>query len=204
MVKILSSSGRSLSDLYDVQGSIVGIEQLESREVSLVHEMGGTIFSERYSTFTRRAITGDISQSTAFNVVLEDLPSHFFNLIAISVLVSTAARVSNASVAIRNPLSGREMPIWIWASATDAEIAVRFSNDGAAVATGIFLQPNLANVQLPQMMAGAGQPQHVSSLALRGFTSAFGAGTVEVTAFLHVEFAALGALSSRGLPFPSW
>ena len=45
MVKILSQAGISLADLYNVEGSIAGIEQLDTRELPIVHEMSGTIFS---------------------------------------------------------------------------------------------------------------------------------------------------------------
>lgn len=204
MVKILSQSGNSLADMYDVEGSIAGIDQLETRELPIVHEMGSTIFSERFSTFTRKADTGLVNQSTAFGVSITDLPTPWFKVFGISVLVDVTARLAFASLAIADPVTSREMPIWAWDAANDGEIQVRWSDDGAAGATTQFLQPAVANVRLPYMMAGNRQPQSVRELILRGQTTAFGAGTLRTTVLVNVGFAAVAGVSSRGLPLPSW
>jgi len=208
MVKILSQSGNSLADTYDVQGSVAGIEQLETRELPIVHEMGATVFSERYSTFIRSANTGAIAQSTAFNVVLNDLPGGAFRVFAIQVFIDTTARIDIASVAARDRGNDREIPIWIWDSTPDGEVRVRFVNDGAGAANVQFLQPSPANIIIPHMMAGAGQPQFVGDLAFRGTSNAFGAGTVTATVLIHLGFSAIGGVpgntTSRGLPIPSW
>jgi len=204
MTKVLSKSGDSLADTYDVVGSVAGIEQLRSEEITLVHEMGATLWSERFSTFIRRAASGDIAQSTNFDVVLDGLPAHIFRILGLSVFVDTTARVTLATVSIQEPITGREVPIWIWDAATDIEVRARFSIEGAGATTEQFLQPAPANVRLPHMMASAGQPQSVPNVTFRGQTASFGAGTVEAVLLMHVGFVEVGGLSSRGLPVPSW
>lgn len=209
MVKILSQAGMSLADVYNVKGSIAGIDQLEAREVSLVHEMGGTLFSERFSTFIRTANSGAIAQSTGFVQTLTDLPSFPYKILAIRVFVDVLGRLVLASVAMKNavntPGNLREIPIWIWANAAgDGEIPARFSADGGAVGTVEFLQPSLANLSLPHLVAGRQQPQNVRDVVFRGFTGAFGAGTVTTTMLLLLGFSHVGGISSRGLPMPGW
>jgi len=203
MVKILSRSGDSLADMYDVAGSIAGIDQLDSREVSLVHEMGDTLFSERMSGFIRRFASGDVAQNLVWNNVVEDLPSTPFRIYGVTVFVDATSRVVFCSMAIRDPLNNREQPIWAWDSALDPEMQVRFSDDGS-VGQSIFLRPLEPIASIPLMGTGTRQPQHQSSLAFRGATSGFGAGTVEAVALVHIGFSQVGGLSSRGLTVPSW
>lgn len=202
MVKILSRSGDSLADTYDVQGSIAGIETLESREVSLVHEMGGTLFSERVSGFIRRQVTGDIVQSTTFDFVNADLPNVPYRVLGVSVLASAANKTTQAAVSLRDPISGREIPIFVWDVANDKTSLVRIVENGAASGNFLALIPNQTLV--PNMGIGSGQPQQVNELAFRGKSSAFGAGTVELTMLVYVAFSQIGGLSSRGLPLPGW
>lgn len=204
MVKILSKSGDSLADTYDVEGSVAGIEQLETRELPIVHEMGATIFSERFSTFIRKFESGDILQSANFGIIIDDLPAHPFRIFGIQLFVDQPSRLQFASLAIRDAGNGREMPIFAWDSATDITINVRFSDDGAGAGLRRFLQPAASSTIVPHMIAGLGQPQHVSDLAFRGVTLGFGAGTVQTTALVHIGFSRVAGISSRGLPIPSW
>ncbi len=204
MVKILSQSGDSLADTYNVVGSVAGIEQLETRELPIVHEMGATVFSERYSRFTRAIVSGDTLQTAAWDVIVDDLPAGIFQIYGIRVRVDVTARVNFCSVAARTVLTGREIPIWAWDSTSDGEIDVRWSDDGAGASAQLFLQPAVANVTLPYFMAGVGQRQQVRSIAFRGVTTTFGAGDVEATLFLDLGLTHVGGISSRGLPMPSW
>ena len=204
MTKILSQAGNSLADVYDVEGSIAGIDQLETRELPIMHEMGATIFSERFGGVLVSATSAAVNQSTAWNIGLVGLPAHVWRVFGIQVFVNATARVDFCSICVRETVSGREMPIWAWDSAADSEYNVRFSDDGGAIATTIFLQPAAANKQLPHLMAGAGQPQAVAQLVFRGISSAFGAGTVTADVLTHVGFPDVAGLSSRGLPIPSW
>jgi len=204
MVKILSRSGTSLADTYDVVGSVAGIEQLESREVSLVHEMGQTLFSERFSTFMRRGLSGAILQNVTFNFLLNDLPSVPFRILGIAVFSDAIARVAMASVALRDPVTGREIPIWAWDAVIDPEMRVRHEDDGGGVVQAQFLRPLQPLGQVPHLTAGSGQPQRVPDVAFRGASTGFGAGTVSVTMLLHIGFSQTGGISSHGLPIPSW
>lgn len=206
MVKILGQSGRSISDAYDVDGSIVGIERLEAREVTLVHEMGATIFSERASGFIRRAATGDILQSVNWDIVISDLPAGISRILGLAVISDASTRISFCTVSVRDPASGaeRELPIFIWDTNEDV-ITVRIEENGAAAANfGMLVSAPSVGVNMPSMLIGSGQPQRVGEIAFRGATTAFGAGTVFARLLLYVAFSQVGGLSSRGLPIPSW
>jgi len=201
MVKILSQSGRSISDVYDVEGSIVRIEQLASREVTLVHEMGATIFSERLSGVIRRG-TQTVTQNTAFLVELTDLPSGITRILGITVFTDNAARILRAGVILGAPVGGREIPIWVWDGSNSSVVV--FSDNGAARANHNVLEPQPSLSQLPSLLIGAGQPQRVQDIVLTGLSTGFGAGTVILTFVIYVGFSEVGGLSSRGLPVPGW
>jgi len=202
VVKILSQSGNSLADMYDVEGSVAGIEQLETRELPIVHELGATLFSERCSSFIRRFESGAIAQNTAWDVEATDLPGGIFRVLGVSVFATLGARTTQASVALRNDPQDREIPIFVWDTANDVESGLRIANT-AAPAQFVAL---IANANVPNLGVGDGQPQRVSDIAFRGATSAFGAGLVTVTALVHVALSQVGGggLSNRGIPFPSW
>jgi len=202
MSKVLGQSGRSLADLYDVQGSIAGIEQLDTRELTIVHETGATIFSERFSTFIRRSSSGTLIQNTAWNVIISDLPSGPYRILGISVIADAQGCVSLASLSLREHVTGRETPVHAWDSVSDSQISIRWSDDGTAAVTAFLLRPNTADI--PHITAGRGQPQMVRDLVFRGLTSGFGAGGVAIIALIHVAFSEVGGLSSFGLPIPSW
>jgi len=207
--KILSKSGDSLADAYDVEGSIAGIEELLPRELGIIHEMGGTLFSERFSGAIRRITTGAIAQSTTFGVVIGPTDAGaaaapISRINGIQVIADTIARVNLAAVLVRDPVTERELPLWAWDSSANDSITVRIQDDGAAVANEDLLRPAANSGLLPSILTQSGQPLRVSDLALRGQSNAFGAGTVTITALIYVSFADLGGVSSRGLPIPSW
>jgi len=67
MPKVLGQVGVSLADAYDIEGSIAGVDELVTRDVSLTHDMAATIFSERVSTAIRRSATAALAQNTLFD-----------------------------------------------------------------------------------------------------------------------------------------
>lgn len=205
MVKILSQSGNSLADIYDAEGSVAGIDQLETRELPIVHEMGGTVFSERCSAFIRRATTGALAQNLTWDVTLTDLPSGLYRVLGVLCVANQAARYSQAQGSLRDPLSGREMPFYVWDVNDDEETAIRLVENNAASANLRALRQSHP-IGLPTLGVGDGQPQMVGQeLVFRGLTSAFGAGTVTITLLIHLAFAAVGGLNdSRGIPIPGW
>jgi len=201
MVKILSQSGDSLADLYDVEGSIAGIDNLETRELPIVHEMGATIFAERLSGFVRRITTGALLQSVSYNAVITNLPAHITRILGVQVVADTGGRVSLAAVSIQQENGEREIPIYIFDSTNDSESQVRFI-ENEVLATFESLNPGV--VQVPSLLIGSPQRQRVNQIALRGTTLAFGAGDVTITALIYIGFTHIGEISSRGLPVPSW
>lgn len=215
MPKILAQVGMSLADMYNIAGSIAGVETLHSREVSLVHELGHAIFSERFTTDLHFRTTGAIAQTLPLELIMTGagIPVQPFRVYGIQVFINVTARITFASVAVRDPLDGREIPIWSWDIGADVEKSVRWSQDGGAAGTVIFLQPQPANVDLPMMMAGLGQPSTglpgaergpAGQLVFRGLTATFGAGTVTTGVLLNLGMPTSRALSSLGLPIPSW
>jgi len=205
-VKILSKSGDSLADMYDVVGSIAGIERLETAELPIVHEMGATIFAERFSTTIRRLASGNMLQDTDFNLVLSNLPSVMTRLLGVVVLSNVVGRLLRAVVAVRSPQSGseRELPVWLW-DGTTAE-TVTLQEDGAAVGDFDQLVGLPSANMLPCFTGGSGAPHpgQTSGIVLRGRTTGFGAGTVFVRGLFLIGFTQTTALSSRGVPIPSW
>ncbi len=205
MPKILSQAGNSLADTYDVEGSVAGIDTLETRELPIVHEMGATVFSERCSAAIRRMNTGAIAQNLNFDVVLTDLPAGLWRILGVFVLANQQARVLNALVAVGD--GTREMPIFVWDTNDDVETAIRYVDDGAAAANLTAMRQSRPT-GMPSLGIDAGQPQRIGQIAFRGASSGFGAGTVSITAYVHIAFSALGGVpgntGSRGVPIPGW
>jgi len=202
--KILGKAGVSLADVYDVQGSIAGIDTLDSEEVKTVHEMGTTIFSERYAGDIRRVTTGDIAQNTNASAFITNLPAGPFRIQAISVfnpVLNSVARINNLGIYVRDPDNGTEVLVWAW----DGTINRQFmSDEGAAAAVVEALPPLTSIYSIPLTMIGVNQPETVRDIAIRISTLGFGAGTVEAVALIYLSFNQVAGLSSFGLPVPGW
>ena len=200
--KVQAQAGGSLSDIYDVKGGQAPIDRLVTSEVQLIHEMGRTIQSERFSSTIRRREATGILQSANFDEVLSDLPAGVTRILGLVVLSSGVSQLAVVTVSLRDPLSGRELPIFAW-EAGDINKTVRVDEDGGGVSNiGMALADDFHHPV--SLIVGPDQPQRVPDIALRGTTTAFGAGTVDIILLLHLAFAAIGGISSRGLPIPSW
>jgi len=199
--KVQAQAGGSLSDIYDVKGGQAPIDRLITAEVQLIHEMGDTILSERYSQFIRLVAQGN-PQNTAIAAVISDLPAGVSRVHGVVVTTDITSRLTHVAVSLEDTLgtTPRAIPIWVW-DGTNEDV-VRFME--TTVQNHIVLRPRAEYTQLPNIITGPDQPQRVSNIALRGLTSGFGAGNVVVTAVIHISFAAIGGISSRGLPIPSW
>lgn len=205
MTKILSRSGDSLADIYDVEGSIAGIDQLETRELPIVHEMGGTVFSERFTTRVFRITSGALAQNLAYAVELITLPETPARLLGIQVFVDSTARTTRVAVLATDPTLGQDFPLWVW-NAAAADTAVVTFEDASTHANRSLLIPWLGINVYPAFVGGRDQQDSmVSSVTLSGLTSGFGAGTVTATALLYLAFPRGDInISGRGLPIPSW
>ena len=202
--KILSNSGNSLADIYDVEGSIAGIERLETHDLPIVHEMGQTVFSERFSTAFIRVTSGAINQNTSFDIVstgLQDVPQR---VVAVMVFSNNAGRVLRCGILARESRTGREMPFWIYDGANF--IVTRMEDQGGGVGLLEVLLGNAQATILPIFTGGDNQPFSIADIAFRGTSTGFGAGTVIITALYFLAYAeAVGSgIDSRGLPIPSW
>ena len=203
MPKILSQAGNSLADIYDVKGSIAGVESLETRDLPIVHEMGATVFSERYATTFRRSVSGNIAQSTAFDLAITNLPATPTRLLGIAVVSDDGSRIARAVCVVHDPDANQDIPIWAF---NGNLITIDMIDDNAARAAFSLLRGERDATFIPTMIGGNGQSNQdmVDQIALRGDTSAFGAGTVFVRVLYYFAFAFQGGVSSRGLPIPSW
>lgn len=205
MARILSQSGDSLADIYDVRGSIAGIDELVSKEVSLVHEMGDTIFAERISTEFRRSTSGAVLQNVDIDMSIP-LPVTPTRLLGVVLFTDNAARILQAVVSVRDPVVGQDMPIWIW-DGTTSEV-VRMVDDGGGAGDQTVLIGHPSSALLPNMVGGATNrhPGIVNGITTRAVTTGFGAGNVTLNALYYIAFATLpgSGISSRGLPVPSW
>ena len=136
MTKILGQAGTSLADVYDIEGSIAGVDQLLSEEVTLEHEMGGVIFSERLIGSIERLTTGALVQNTSWDLTLVTPPG-IFRVLGVYVQADVGARSTRAQVSIRDPTSARELPLFIWDSANDLEQSIRIVENGGAVGNDV-------------------------------------------------------------------
>lgn len=209
MAKILTQSGASLADIYNVQGSIAGIDELVSNDVSLVHEMGAEILSERIITNMVIIATASNLQNVTFGITIpaNNIPDTVNRLLAIVVLSTASARLSICSLAIRNVITGRELPIWVWNSTDDPERAVEWSLDGAASAT--FVQAAAPTDMLPYLITRTGLDRRMPDFVFRGATLGFGAGNVTTRCVLAIARGSApnptpGEPGGHGLPIPSW
>ena len=206
MVKILSQSGDSLADVYDVRGSVAGIDQLETNELPIVHEMGATVFSERLSGAIRRAASGTLGDSDVFDIRLADLPAGPWRVLGVQVFANATARMGNVMVGFSDAAAAdREIPFFIWDSTNDVESNTRTLDNGGAVANFEALIPT-QGTQTPTLGVGGGQPQTVGDIVFRGAALAFGAGTVIAHALIYIGLSQVGggSVSNRGLPVPGW
>lgn len=200
MAKILSKSGESLADVYDIKGSIAGIDDLISEEVHLTHEMGATIFSERMAGRIVEIPTGDILKDIQFNINFSF--SQVTRILGIAVLTDDATRLVRVQVSVTSPpaLSNTDVPFFLWdstGSSVTAEVLVSGS---------ILVRSALTSVVpfVPNLLMGQQSARPISTITLRGLTLNFGAGTVNISALVYVAFPELGGVSSRGLPIPGW
>lgn len=204
--RILGDSGKSLADVYDVDGSVVPIENINGEDIHLVHEMGGTIMSERLAGEHFRLGTGPHLQNVTFNATMAgtDLaPLSRILAIQVMALQIQAGRTDRLAVMLQDAVSGREIPLWIWDATTDPEVELNWSDSGAAVAANISFQP-VSHIFVPSMLVGAGHQQPLHNIILRGVTGAFGAGNITYFLMVHMLFPHLKGISSLGLPVPSW
>jgi len=195
----------SLADVYDVEGSIAGIDDLLSREIFLTHEMGATIFSERLSARINRGTTGAIAQNIDWNIEFTNLAfgGSVGRVVGLTIFTDVVARLAIANLNLVDPIDGREIPLFVWDS-NEASVIIRLSDEGAAAANVDMLIPINAGAIPPVIILGADQPGRMDSIFFRGSTNGFGAGTVTITALIHVLDPRLAGLSSRGIPVPSW
>lgn len=204
MTRIQSTAGRSLADAYDVDGSTLSVEELNSREVHLVHEMGSTIFGERLTSFLLRGTSGGIAQSTDFNFTITGFPDAPMRILGVTV-IADGQFVTNCAVSIRDDVSNRETPIWIFDTGDDAFSRIRWDDSGAGVIDLFVMRPHVS--LLPALLTRVGGANVMPNVVVRGTTSAFGAGTLTTVCLLHVARATTagsGGLSAAGLPIPSW
>ena len=201
MAKILSKSGDSLADVYNVLGSVAGIDELQSKDVNLVHEMGATLFSERFSSEMVLIDTGGAAQNVTFDVVTT-FPETT-RILGVQLVATDATRVAQISCGIVSgtAVGNQEIPIASW----DAALSfgpIRLILAGSIQNRDLLFLANPA--QVPNLLIGSSSPRPARAIAIRGVTTGFGAGTVNVSAILFLAFAQSEALSSRGLPIPGW
>jgi len=205
MPKILGQAGTSLADVYDVAGSIAGIETLRSEEVAPVHDMGQTIFSERLSGDIRNVTTGAIAQNTNWDLILSGAPVTPTRILGVMVFTDVVARVGHVTLSLRTDVAAQEqeVPLFAWDSTIGATVLIRTEAFGTVADRDCLINvPGVAT--LPSLLIGEAQPVPVADIAFRGDTNGFGAGTVTISAVILRAFSQVEGLSSFGLPIPGW
>lgn len=205
--RVLAQAGTSLADVYDVEGSIVGVDELDSESVKTVHEMGGVIMSERYVGRIIQLTSGAIAQSIAFNINLT-LGRHLERILHWAVTSDVTARTQSLQLSLADistaGVISTDCPFWAWntGSGDDIDKPIRLLLNGTVVNNRIF-ETRLGG--FPTIASGSGQPgRPVNQLVFRGQSTAFGAGTVTLTALILVAAAQRTGPGSGGLPIPSW
>ncbi len=203
MPKVLGKAGESLADVYDVEGSIAGVEELLSKDVNLVHEMGATIFSERLRANVIHTDSAAIAASTLWAVSVPR-PTQHERVLGLIVVAGVTARMTRVTVSFGEGSPELECPIWTWEVGAGADFERSINVELASGVQNRFqLVPSNATA-LPNLILRAGQPSGNPQITMRGVTSAFGAGTVITSLFLYTCAAGPGGLSSKGLPIPGW
>ena len=200
MVKILSQGGRSLADMYQVEGSIAGIDQLETRELPIVHEMGATLFSERFRTTFRRGTTGPVAQSATPNISITNMPEGISRILGVQVITDDSSRIANVQVSVHDAVAAQDFPIWTWEVGNSDPIRL---TDNAVGLTAEVLVPNEGQL-LPCFVTNGQTRLEISQIHLRADTTAFGAGNVFLTLLVHFAFTFTGGVSAFGARVPSW
>jgi len=208
MSKVLADVGKSVADVYDVEGSIAGVENVLTKDVQAIHEMASTIASERMGSQLIRVEAAGVVASADFIAAAIGINVGITRLHSVMVLTDNSTRITRCNVNVRTQPGGmpaqtiQESAIWVWNGSDN--FLIEIVDDGGAVAGAQCLKPDTAFSYLPTMLSGPGQPQLVSEVVLRGTAAAFGAGTVDIILVLHVTAVQPGGLSSKGLPVPSW
>lgn len=201
MPKVLSKSGDSLADVYDVKGSIAGIDELLSADVNLIHEMGATLFSERLAARIIRVTAGAIAQSVSFASTFTVLENS--RILGAQIIVTDSARLSRVQLSITSPpnINDQDIPIVAWEA---GDPTVFMSLLDAGVGSTFEGLSSLISNNVPSLLVGSESESPVNLLTIRGIANAFGAGTVTAIGIVHLGFSQPGGLSNRGLPLPSW
>ncbi len=203
--KILSQAGTSVADIYDIEGSVVGLESLDVGDIKGVHEMGGTIHSERLQSFIVAVGPGDILQTITWGSTAGGIPDSINRFLGLCVVVDVAARITNATVSIRDA-AGQELPIWNWDVTNDVENTILIARPGAGVTAEFNL---VGKFDHSIELLTRGQTPLMPDIVFRGISETFGAGNVNPLCLFHLARPNSGAPpagepSSHGLPIPGW
>lgn len=207
--KILSQAGQSLADVYDIEGSVVGLERLDVSEIQGVHDIGPQIHSERLNAFHRRITSSAELQNQSINSSLSGIPDCVNRILSVSMIADAASRISFASIAIADPSSAVEHIIWAWDDVNDVEGPVRWDDGTGATVVSLLRATHGPSGANPNLLLRTGASWRMPILILRALTSAFGAGTVTLTAGIQLarpdrSQPTAGEPSSHGLPIPGW
>jgi len=207
--KILSQAGISLADVYDVKGSVAGLDNLDVEDVKAVHELGAQIHSERLNSFVQVIDSGSLAQSAVFDIEVTPFPDSVHRILSVVVAADAVAHVNICSVSIHDRNADTDEPIWLWDNGNDVEGTFR-SRIAGVTANLVALRPtNPVPGGVPNLLMRVGAEWEMASVFFRGQMLAFGAGTAQARALVlfarpNRSSPVPGDPSSHGLPFPSW
>lgn len=215
MTRTRAPFGNSLVTTYDTEGGMLAAEsELRDDEIVLVDDLGQRTASERFHLSIRQMNSGDVAQSTAFDSVIDDLPS-FYRILNVIIWAETtvvAADITSLALFQRDPTDERDIPIWSWLTA-DGVMAQRFQPNNSlvlgsyAIFTPSAIRQAMCDTALPSLGRNHAQlGGNTRAIALRGTTAAFGAGTKKVFASILIGHVvpAPGLDRVDGTPIFSW
>lgn len=216
MTRTQSDVGSSLPLLYDTVGQRTsGNSDLNDRDIALVHELGAQALAERVRSRFVLLQSGAINQSTAFVAVMANATiaalGRMARLINVVLFVDTAARVDNATVNVERNDNTLGVPLYSWNTTQGTTRTVRL--DGVTGNRNVLVPDaaGAAMIRVPYtyVRVTAAPVNAIDTdaeeIVLRGTTTAFGVGTVEVAALLHfLVFDTASLPGVPAIPLPSW
>lgn len=191
MADIQGDLGSALAQILDVRGGRVRIEDLRDTEgVSLVYDLASLAKGQLLTVATRVADTGAIAASTAWELLLQDLPVGA-RILAIDVATDDSTRIQQAGV-YQTGLGAapRDSNLWFWATGDDTGVIPAGIQIGAFVPTA-QLYADANKVFLPNVfVSGVTNRSRLgqAGITFAGQTIAFGAGTVRINAQITIAF----------------
>lgn len=198
MSRIVGSIGQDLAAILDVEGGRVDVRELRDQEgVSLVYDLAPLAAGHNASQAIRTFDTGAVAQSTTSLLSITGFPG-IFSLQGLTVAASDPTRIEAVDIKATSiglaTQTNSDWFLWHWASGGTTHPNPFATIGGVAAATvqSILVPAAKQDVSWPVTFVDQGGPARgkrgVASIDIRVRTTAFGAGTAEVSGSVVLAF----------------